>query len=67
MFDFNGEELIVGDKVVFALNKHKRTKLSNGIILKTGIKQASMEMALIEYGENLKGNVRVASWNIYKV
>ena len=64
MQDFNGKEINIGDRVVFALNEFKKTKLQNGIIKEVNIKQANMIMAKIGFGTRYK---RVAPWNIYKI
>ena len=71
MKDFKEIELQIGDRVIFALNQFKTTRLASGKIIKVDIKQAGMIMALVEFLDDNYGNPkfvqkRVAGWNIYK-
>ena len=65
MKDFEGNELNVGDEVIFAYNKFKSTKLSRGIIKELGVKQFGMTVAVIE--RNGESSSRCSPHNIHKV
>jgi len=69
VFDFESNELCVGDKVVFAYNKFKTTKLMNGVIRSVDIKQFGRPVAEIEItNKGMASKItRCSSHNIYKV
>jgi len=56
MNDFEGNELKVGDEVLFAFTQFKNTTMKRGTVVEIGIRQAGMLMAKISHS-NTKSRV----------